>query len=485
MRYWISAAVVVAVVVFLWWPSSSSERLVYQTQPLSRGDIESVVNTAGTTRAVVTVEVGSEVSGLITAIYVDFNADVEQGQLIARLDDRSFQARVRQAEADILMSEANVAQQAANVTKAEAELSRLERAYQRQLQLMQQNLTNQTEVDNALANFEVAKAQILVSQAQLQSAKAQLTQRQAQLEQHQLDLARTQIRSPVNGTVIDRQVDVGQTVAASLSAPTLFTIAQDLSQMQIEADVDEADIGKIEAGQQVRFQVDAHPDRQFQGVVSQVRKAATNVANVVTYKVIIDAPNRQQLLLPGMTANLNFIIGQQQDVQRVPNAALRFRPAGAQQSGQQPADRTAELLRQLDLPADKERQVRRMLQEFNQNLQQLRSQQSQLSQQRAGPMSNPRQAFQQARQALTNELRLVLSEDEFSRYQHLMAEQRQQTQGRGEQGRMAEVWVLNARQEPELRRVRVGLANDEFTELLSGELGEQEQVIVRAVRTER
>lgn len=479
MRYWISAAVVVAVVVFLWWPSSSSERLVYQTQALSRGDIESVVNTAGTTRAVVTVEVGSEVSGLITAIYVDFNADVEQGQLIARLDDRSFQARVRQAEADILMSEANVAQQAANVTKAQAELSRLERAYQRQLQLMQQNLTNQTEVDNALANYEVAKAQILVSQAQLQSSKAQLTQRQAQLEQHQLDLDRTQIRSPVNGTVIDRQVDVGQTVAASLSAPTLFTIAQDLSQMQIEADVDEADIGKIEAGQQVRFQVDAHPDRQFQGVVSQVRKAATNVANVVTYKVIIDAPNRQQLLLPGMTANLNFIIGQQQDVLRIPNAALRFRPAGAQQSGQQPADRTAELLRQLDLPADKERQVRRMLQEFNQNLQQLRSQQSN------NPMSNPRQAFQQARQALTNELRLVLSEDEFSRYQSLMAEQRQQAQGRGEQGRMAEVWVLNARQEPELRRVRVGLANDEFTELLAGELGEQEQVIVRAVRTER
>ncbi|MEE2022840.1 efflux RND transporter periplasmic adaptor subunit [Alkalimonas mucilaginosa] len=479
MRYWISAAVVVAVVVFLWWPSSSSERLVYQTQALSRGDIESVVNTAGTTRAVVTVEVGSEVSGLITAIYADFNADVEQGQLIARLDDRSFQARVRQAEADIQMSEANVIQQEANVVKAQAELLRLERAYQRQLQLMQQNLTNQTEVDNALANYEVAKAQILVSQAQLQSAKAQLTQRQAQLEQHQLDLDRTQIRSPVNGTVIDRQVDVGQTVAASLSAPTLFTIAQDLSQMQIEADVDEADIGKIESGQQVRFQVDAHPDRQFQGVVSQVRKAATNVANVVTYKVIIDAPNRQQLLLPGMTANLNFIIGQQQDVLRIPNAALRFRPAGAQQSGQQPADRTAELLRQLDLPADKERQVRRILQEFNQNLQQLRSQQNN------NPMSNPRQAFQQARQALTNELRLVLNEEEFSRYQSLMAEQRQQTQGRGEQGRMAEVWVLNARQEPELRRVRVGLANDEFTELLSDELAEQEQVIVRAVRTER
>lgn len=479
MRYWIGAVVAVAVIAFLWWPSSSSERVLYQTQSLSRGAIESVVNTAGTTRAVVTVEVGSEVSGLITAIYADFNADVEQGQLIARLDDRSFQARVRQAEADIQMSEANVIQQEANLVKAEAELVRLERAYQRQLQLMQQNLTNQTEVDNALANYEVAKAQILVSQAQLQSAKAQLTQRQAQLEQHQLDLDRTQIRSPVNGTVIDRQVDVGQTVAASLSAPTLFTIAQDLSQMQIEADVDEADIGKIEAGQQVRFQVDAHPDRQFQGVVSQVRKAATNVANVVTYKVIIDAPNRQQLLLPGMTANLNFIIGQQQDVLRIPNAALRFRPAGAQQSGQQPADRTAELLRQLDLPADKERQVRRMLQEFNQNLQQLRSQQNN------NPMSNPRQAFQQARQALTNELRLVLSEEEFSRYQSLMAEQRQQTQGRGEQGRMAEVWVLNARQEPELRRVRVGLANDEFTELLSGELGEQEQIIVRAVRADR
>lgn len=479
MRYGIIAAIIVALVAFLWWPSSNNEQLVYQTQQVSLGDIESVVNTAGTTRAVVTVEVGSEVSGLITDIYVDFNADVAQGQLIAQLDNRSFLARMRQAEADILMSKANVSQQAANVTKANAELARFERAYQRQLQLMQQNLTNQTEVDNAVANFEVAKAQILVSQAQLQSAEAQLTQRKAQLEQHQLDLDRTQIRSPVNGTVIDRQVDVGQTVAASLSAPTLFTIAQDLAQMQIEADVDEADIGKIEAGQQVRFQVDAHPDRQFRGEVSQVRKAATNVANVVTYKVIIDAPNRQQLLLPGMTANLNFVIGQQQAVRRIPNAALRFRPAGAQQGGQQAADRTTELVRQLDLPADKERQVQRMLQEFNQNLQQLRSQQSN------NPMNNPRQAFQQARQAMVNELRLVLNEDEFSRYQSLMAEQRQQRQGRGEQGRMAEVWVLNNRQEPELRRVRIGLANDEHTELLDGDLSDTDLVIVRAVRTDR
>ncbi|MCH8538088.1 MAG: efflux RND transporter periplasmic adaptor subunit [Alkalimonas sp.] len=476
MRYSIIAAVIVAIVAFLWWPSSTSERLVYQTQNVSHGDIESLVNTAGTTRAVVTVEVGSEVSGLITDIYVDFNADVEQGQLIAQLDNRSFLARMRQAEADILMSQANVSQQAANVTKAEAELARLERAYQRQLQLMQQNLTNQTEVDNALANFEVAKAQILVSQAQLESAKAQLTQREAQLEQHQLDLDRTQIRSPVNGTVIDRQVDVGQTVAASLSAPTLFTIAQDLSQMQIEADVDEADIGKIAAGQQVRFQVDAHPDRQFRGEVSQVRKAATNVANVVTYKVIIEAPNRQQLLLPGMTANLNFVIGQQQDVLRVPNAALRFRPAGTQQSAAQTTDRTAELVQQLDLPSDKQRKVRSLLRDFNQNLQGMRSQQSN------NPMANPRQQFQQLRQALNNELRMVLSEEEFSRYQQLMSAQREQRQGRGQQGRAAEVWVLNAQQQPEVRRIQVGLANDEYAEVLSGELQAGDAVIVRAVR---
>lgn len=476
MRYSIIAAVIVAIVAFLWWPTSTTERLLYQTQGVTHGDIESLVNTAGTTRAVVTVEVGSEVSGLITDIYADFNADVEQGQLIAQLDNRSFLARVRQAEADILMSDANVSQQAANVTKAEAELSRLERAYQRQLQLMQQNLTNQTEVDNALANFEVAKAQILVSQAQLQSAKAQLTQREAQLEQHQLDLDRTQIRSPVNGTVIDRQVDVGQTVAASLSAPTLFTIAQDLSEMQIEADVDEADIGKIAAGQQVRFQVDAHPDRQFRGVVSQVRKAATNVANVVTYKVIIEAPNRQQLLLPGMTANLNFVIGQQQDVLRVPNAALRFRPAGAQQSAAQIPDRTTELLQQLDLPNDKQRKVQTLLRDFNQNLQSIRSQQSN------NPMANPRQQFQQLRQALNNELRMVLSEEEFNRYQQLMSAQREQRQGRDQQGRSAEVWVLNAQQQPELRRIQVGLANDEYAEVLSGELQAGDAVIVRAVR---
>lgn len=329
MRYWIAAITVAAILVVSWLNSAEQQPPIeYQTQAISLGAIESVVNTAGSTKAVVTVEVGTEVSGLITKLYVDFNDQVTQGQAIAQLDDRSYQARLRQAQADVTMAKANVAQQQAGLTKSQTELARAERAYTRQQQLITQQLTNQTELDNALASFDTAKAQIALSEALIQSAQAQLQQRHAQLEQAQLDLDRTIIRSPVNGTVIDRQVDIGQTVAASLSAPTLFTIAQDLSQMQIEADVDEADIGKIEQGQPVRFQVDAFPERQFRGQVQQVRKAASNVANVVTYKVIINAPNQQQLLLPGMTANLNIIRGQKQDILRVPNAALRFKPAG-------------------------------------------------------------------------------------------------------------------------------------------------------------
>lgn len=478
MRLW-QILIVVALLAGLGWylMPDNKEQIQYQTQSVSRGDIESVVNTAGTTRAVVTVEVGTEVSGLITELLADFNDDVTQGQLIARLDDRTYLARLRQSEADVVMAKANLEQQQANLLKAEAELSRAERAHQRQQQLMSQGLTNQSELDTALANFETARAQISVARAQISSAQAQLLQREAQLEQAKLDLDRTQIRSPVNGTIIDRQVDIGQTVAASLSAPTLFTIAQDLRQMQIEADVDEADIGKLAEGQQVRFQVDAYPNRQFNGQVSQVRKAATNVSNVVTYKVIIDAPNQQQLLLPGMTANINVIRGQQTDVLRVPNAALRFRPAGAANPAASQPDPAAELIRELGLSSDKASAVRRVFADFASGLQQARSASVN------NPMTDMRAQMQQLRQKLNNELQLVLSEQEYQRYSEINAQRRQQ-RGQGDSGTAATVWVLDSKQQPKAINLRVGLSNDEYSEVLSGELSQGDKVIVRAVRVE-
>lgn len=481
MRYWISAFILLVIVVVGWqWQQPATEKIHYQTQAIAKGDIESVVNTAGTTRAVVTVEVGTEVSGLITELLVDFNDDVTQGQLIARLDDRTYVAKLRQSEADVIMAKASVAQQQANLQKAQTDLNKTARAYQRQQELMSRKLTNQTDLDNALADYENAQAQITLAKAQISSAEAQLLQREAQLDQAKLDLDRTQIRSPVNGTVIDRQVDIGQTVAASLSAPTLFTIAQDLRQMQIEADVDEADIGKLAEGQNVRFQVDAYPNRQFTGKVSQVRKAATNVSNVVTYKVIIDAPNQQQLLLPGMTANVNVIRGQQSDVLRVPNAALRFRPAGASATTNTPAapDMAAELIKALNLTGDKASSVRKLFADFNKALQQARSNSSN------NPMNDMRQQMQQLRQKLNNDLQMLLSETEFQRYNELSAQRRPNRQVTADQGTAAQVWVLDAKQQPQLVNIRVGLSNDEYSELISGNLQLADKVIVRAVRVD-
>lgn len=481
MRYWISAVILLVIAIVGWqWQKPATEKIHYQTQAIAKGDIESVVNTAGTTRAVVTVEVGTEVSGLITELLADFNDDVTQGQLIARLDDRTYVAKVRQSEADVVMAKASLAQQRANLQKAETDLNKTTRAYQRQQELMAKKLTNQADLDNALADFENAQAQITLAKAQISSAEAQLLQREAQLDQAKLDLDRTQIRSPVNGTVIDRQVDIGQTVAASLSAPTLFTIAQDLRQMQIEADVDEADIGKLAEGQSVRFQVDAYPSRQFIGTVSQVRKAATNVSNVVTYKVIIDAPNQQQLLLPGMTANVNVIRGQQTDVLRVPNAALRFRPAGASNTAtaQVAPDQAAELIKELNLAGDKASSVRKLFGDFNKALQQARANSSN------NPMSDMRQQMQQLRQKLTNDLQMVLSEAEFQRYNELSAQRRPARQGAAEQGTAAQVWVLDDKQQPQQVNIRVGLSNDEYSELLSGNLQLGDKVIVRAARVD-
>lgn len=480
MRYLMSAVVVIVVAAGLrLFAGAEPQQVQYQTQVLARGDIESVVNTAGTTRAVVTVEVGTEVSGLITELYVDFNDDVSQGQAIAKLDDRSYVARLQQAQADVVMAQANLAQQQATLSKSNTELSRAERAFKRQQQLVQQKLTNQSELDEAQAVFETARAQILLANAQIQSAQAQLLQRNAQLEQAQLDLDRTTIRSPVNGTVIDRQVDIGQTVAASLSAPTLFTIAQDLSQMQIEADVDEADIGKVQQGQQVRFQVDAYPGRHFRGDVAQVRKAATNTNNVVTYKVIINAPNQQQLLLPGMTANLNIVRGQQTQVLRVPNAALRFKPAGSSNSpaaGERP-DHAAELIEQLQLSGDKAVKVRQLYDVLRDNLQQARAQGAE------NPMTDARALFARERQKLQNELQLLLSEQEYQHYLQLSNARRAERR-QADTGTAAQVWLLDSTGQPKPVNIRVGLSSDEYSEVLSGDVTDGDALIVRAIRVD-
>jgi len=284
----------------------------YKTATLQRGDLDAKVTATGTVNAVTTVLIGTQVSGTINALYVDFNSPVTKGQLLAQIDPATIQAQVDQAVASLLSAEANL-------KKAQASLLDARRTYERNKQLMANNFIAQSDLDTSETNAQAADAQ-------LDAAKAQVLQGRAALSQAQTNLRYTRIVSPVNGTVISRSIDVGQTVAASFQTPTLFTIAQDLTKMQIDTSVDEADIGKVKVNQDVRFTVDAYPDISFTGKVSEVRNAPTTVQNVVTYDVIVQVNNAELKLKPGMTANVSIITESRKGVLLVPNSALRFRP---------------------------------------------------------------------------------------------------------------------------------------------------------------
>ncbi len=270
----------------------------YRTEAVSRGNISATVNATGTLSAVTTVQVGSQVSGIIAKLYADFNSQVKQGQLLAELDPTPFLQQVEQRQAD--------------VTKSRIDMANNQLNYNRQKRLGAAGLVAQSEVDSAKAAYD--------------ASRAQLAQSMATLKQAQTNLNYTKIFSPIDGQVVARQYDVGQTVAASFSAPTLFTIAKDLTKMQVQADVDQSDIGQIKPGEPVQFTVDAYPEQQFRGQISQVRLNATVTQNVITYPVIIEVPNPEGKLRPSMTANVTIQVDTVRDVLRVPNSALRFRP---------------------------------------------------------------------------------------------------------------------------------------------------------------
>ena len=279
---------------------ASRADLGYDTVPASIGSIRKVVSSSGPVRALVTVSVGSQLSGQVREVLVDFNSEVKPGQTLARLDAKTFEARVAQARADLAASEAAVRNQEATLLKAEAVLRQAERAIQRQKALAERNFASQSSLDSAIRDQEVAKAEIAVAKAQIESARATVAQRRAQLAQAEIDLDRTEIRASIEGTVISRTVDPGQTVAASLQAPELFKIAQDLRRIQIEAQVNEADIGTVAEGNPVVFGVDAYPERKLEGRVSQIRLAATELQNIVTYTVIVEAANEDRRVFAGL-----------------------------------------------------------------------------------------------------------------------------------------------------------------------------------------
>jgi HlyD family secretion protein len=298
----------------------------YYTAPVETGEIRQVVEATGTINAVITVQVGSQVSGTISKLYVDFNSHVKKGQLIAQIDPPLFQGALSQARADLENARANLAVAIANTAKAKASEVQTKADYERNLGLSKQGVISQQSLDVAKANADSAAAQVTAALAQEHQARAQVQQKEAAVQVAQTNLDYTIIHAPIDGTVVARNVDVGQTVAASLQAPTLFTIAQDLTKMQVYAKTDESDVGQIRSGQKVTFKVDAYPRETFNGTVSQVRMNSTVVQNVVTYDTIIDFDNPELKLFPGMTAYVSIPVATAANVLKVPNGALRYKP---------------------------------------------------------------------------------------------------------------------------------------------------------------
>src|SRR5678815_732201 len=296
------------------------------TSPITRGDIVDAVSTTGTLQAVTTVQIGSQVSGNISYLGADFNSIVKQGQIIAKLDPSLLQAQLEQSKANVLRSQADVAQSEANLARARVTLVDAQQKYARAKQLDAKGLAPQADMDAAKIAVDAAQSSLQSAEAAVNSAKASVGQSQANFNQAQVNLDHTIITSPVDGIVTQRSVDVGQTVAASMQAPTLFIIAVDLTKLQVSANIDEADIGRIRPGQRATFRVDAYPTDTFEGTVAQVRLQPVVVQNVTTYATIINAPNADLKLRPGMTATLRVEVSQKSDVLRVPSAALRFRP---------------------------------------------------------------------------------------------------------------------------------------------------------------
>jgi HlyD family secretion protein len=317
---------VVAAGIFTAFQMRGKGPVQYYTAGVESGEIKQVVEATGTINAVITVQVGSQVSGAISKLYVDFNSHVKKGQIVAQIDPALFQGALLQAKADLENAKANLAVCVANTVKAKASEVQTKADYQRNLGLSQQGVVSPQVLDLAKANFDSASAQVSGAQASELQARAQVQQKQAAVSVAQTNLDYTTIHAPIDGTVVARNVDVGQTVAASLQAPTLFTIAQDLTKMQVYAKTDESDVGQIRPGQKVSFKVDAYPRDTFTGAVSQVRMNSTVVQNVVTYDTIIDFNNPELKLFPGMTAYVTIPVATAANVTKVPNGALRYKP---------------------------------------------------------------------------------------------------------------------------------------------------------------
>lgn len=463
----------------------------FRLAKLERGGLVAAVSATGTLNPVVSVQVGSQVSGQVKEIFVDYNSVVKKGDVIARIDPESFALRVNQAMSDLeaarataLTQRANVAALQAEVSRAQVALDETERDLKRNQMLVEKRFVSQAALEKtqsavAIAREQVktAQAQRAVGDAQIRNGEALVKQRESQLAQARVDLERTTIRAPVDGIVISRSVDAGQTVAASLQAPTLFLIARNLTDMQVEASIDESEIGRVAIGQDATFTVDSFPGRTFRGKITQVRKAALVVQNVVTYVAIISAANPDLTLLPGMTTNVRITVANRDQVLRVPNAALRYRPPGAAApaksekgaqkseapSGGGQAQATRErLTRELGLSEEQQAKLEAI-------------QKATAAKIAAISADDPAQRKKEAgrlRAQSRAEIAAILNDEQRKRYEAMAAEQRGVAATRGT------VWIPDGGRAPKPVAVRLGISDGTFTELLGGELKEGDTVIV-------
>lgn len=476
-RGWIIGGVgvfLVAVAVWFFFLRGGSDADPYRTEAIRTGEIVRSVSASGTLEALVTVEVGSQISGQVTDVLVDYNDRVRRGQVLARLDPQNQRSSVEQSQAAIVSAQAGIAQAEAQVALAQAE-------YDRQKFLFDRQIIAQAALDTAEASLRTARANE-------QSARAQVRQQQAQLRANQATLGRTAITAPIDGIVIDRQIEPGQTVASGLNVAVLFTLAQDLSRVQALVTVDEADIGAVRVGQTVRFTVDAFADDNFTGQVTQIRVLPTTESSVVAYTVVVEADNPGDRLLPGMTANADIILEERRNVLRVPNAALRFTPgdvlaeqqAGQAQGGSSPFGPAAggnrqrgagrgnivtTLVEELKLDATQRSTVMPILEKAQQDLRAQRGAGG--GQRRRGGGGNPATAA--ILNAALDEIKPLLRPDQ----QAILETQRLRLAGGGNRG---VVWVLRDGA-PVRVPVRTGATDGSYTEVIDGELRAGDQVI--------
>ncbi|HKL50699.1 MAG TPA: efflux RND transporter periplasmic adaptor subunit [Wenzhouxiangellaceae bacterium] len=463
----------IAMAAWLFWPKGGQpggNRI--EADPVERGDITRIVSSVGSVRALNTVEVGSQLSGQVIELFADFNTPVESGDLLARIDPQTFERRVQEADANLAVALANVAIQAASIQRAEANLKAARREFERQASLVEKGSVSESALDASEAAYQSALAEVAIARAQHQNANATVAQREAALEAARIDLERTEIRSPINGVVIERAVDIGQTVAASLQAPILFTIAQDLTEIQIEASVDEADIGSVREDAEASFTVDAFTGDEFRGRVAQVRLAPNEEGNVVTYTVVINARNPDRRLLPGMTASIDIVTGRVDDALRVSNAAVRFRPpesmkpdapdasGGGPGGGRNPGAELAETLTEIGVDETTRETIASDMREAFASMRGMFA------------SGMDREAIRERIQAMSRE---VLA-------RHLSAgqvDQLEALQRARAETRAAVLYLEGDGKTLQARAVRLGISDDRFTEVVSGDLAEGDRVVTR------